>query len=302
MAAPTPPDIDTLATEGLIKAGYPSPGTAMITRAKDEFMEEVKTDIWLLGKRLKPLQAEHIEVLVGGRSRYNFPAGYSSIVSAKILYGDEENDVTGAAAASVTLDTSNESGGEDDIEGSDILIYSGTGKGSMSQCYSYDTSTYIASVYPAWADTPNATAPVSGDTYVIIDQKIPLKLRSIPNFDEIAMPQVKGPPNYLYQSGDETEYGHYQLYYIPDDTYFYGLHLRYYMNLRTLDLDSTRMATLYARWRNLWIQGVKAKQLEDDDDSRADNEMARYFNMVKDTVSLETYGRNIKEHYTGVTA
>ena len=204
MAAPSVPTSTTLCTEGLKRAGYSSPSAAKLSRAAD-WLEEIKQDVWVLGKRLKSLQAQHVEVLNGGQSRYSFPSGFSSILSAKVLYGDEENDVTGAAASTVTLDTTDETEGEDTLEGKEILIYSGTGKGSLSQCISYDEDTYIATVYPAWTNTANGTAPVATDTYVIVDQYIPLELESVAHFDEIAAPHQTGPPNILYQVGDENE-------------------------------------------------------------------------------------------------
>lgn len=301
MAAPTVPTKTTLVTEGLKKSGYASPSSTLISRAEDYFLEEIKNDIWLLGKRLKSLQAEHVEVLTPGISRYDFPPALSSIATAKILYGDEEDDVQDGAASTVTLD-SEEDEGEDELEGKEILIYSGTGKGSLSQIYSYDEDTLIATVSPAWANTPKATVPVTGDTYVIIDEYTPLEIIPVTHFNEIDSPFVPGKPEFLYPVGDEDHYGYYHLYPVPDEDHYYGLHMIYYLNLLTLDLAGTRMTTLYQRWRNLWIQGVKAKQLESDDDSRAAIEMTRYFSMIRDTVSLETYGRDVKQHYTGIKA
>ena len=147
MAAPTAPNATTLVTEGLKKAGYASPSASLISRASDYYLEEIKCDVWLLGKRLKSLQAEHHEVLTPGISRYNCPAACSSIATARILYGDEVDDVQDGAAATVTLDAE-EDEGEDELEGKEIVIYSGTGKGSVSQCYSYDEDTLVASMSP----------------------------------------------------------------------------------------------------------------------------------------------------------
>ncbi len=301
MAAPDAPDADSICTEALKKSGYASPSSTLLSRAKDEYLEEIKQDLWILGKRLKSLQAEHVEVLTPGKSRYNFPSGFSSIATAKLLYGDEEDDVQDATASTVTLD-SEEDEGEDELEGKEILIYSGTGKGSLSQIYSYDEDTLIATVSPAWADCPNTTEPVADDTYVIIDQYTDLEIKPVTHFNEIDSPFVTGKPEILYPVGNENHYGYYHIYPVPDEGHYYGIHMIYYLNLLTLDLASTRMSTLYQRWRNLWIQGVKAKQLESDDDSRAATEMTRYFNMVRDIVSLETYGRTVKQHYTGVRA
>lgn len=303
MAAPTVPDLDSLATEGLKKAGFSSPSSNPgLTRAQGQFMEEIKQDIWIIGKRPKVLMAEHLEILTGGIAQYSFPSDFSTIASARVLWGDEALDVTGTAAATVTLDTSDENGGEDEIEGHEIFIYTGTGKGSMSMCYSYDEDTYIASMSPAWASAVGGTAPAVDDTYVIADRYQALGLKSIAYHDELTIPNERGYPRDLYQVGDDTHYGYYILTPVPDDDYYYALHIRYYVNLMTLDLASDRMSTIYQRWRNLWIQGVFAKQLQSDDDDRATIEMQRYFNMVKDIAALESYGRNVKQHYTGISA
>lgn len=302
MAAPTAPTLTSLTTEALKKAGYSSPSSTMLTRAQDEWMNEIKNDIWLLGKKLKSLMAEHLEIIDGGKNRYDFPSGFSSIFSARVLRGDEANDVTGTAAATVTLDSDDETAGEDDVEGHEIVIYSGTGKGSMSMCYSYDTDTYIASVSPAWASAVGGTAPIIADTYFLVREYRKLGLKSIGYHDDLVLPHERGLARDLYQVGHENHYGYYLLTPIPDDDYYYAVHIRYFLNLLTLDLASTRMSTLYQRWRNLWIQGVKARQLDDDDDSRASVEMARYFSMVKDTVALETYGRNNKQEYRRIRA
>lgn len=295
MTAPTAPTSTTICTEGLKKSGYSSPTSAQLTRAAD-WLEEIKVDIFLLGKRLKPLQAEHVEVLNPGQSRYNFPSGFSSMMDAKVLYGDEEFTAQTGAAATITLDA-DDTENESSLEGKEILVYSGTGKGDLSQCKSYNETTFVATVSPAWLVTP-----LTADTYVVVDQYIPLELRSVAEFDEISVPHETGVPRFLYQVGSETHYGYYLLYPTPDEDHYYGIKLNYYINLLTLDLAGTRMTTLYQRWRNMWIQGVKARQLDSDNDDRAGIEMQLYYNMVKNIVTLETYGRDIKPHYTGVRA
>ena len=295
MAAPTAPTATDLCTEGLKRAGYSNPSTAQLTRAAS-WLEEIKNDIWIIGKRLLPLQGEHVEVLTPGKSRYNFPSGFSSIASARVLYGDEVKTVAAGGASSVTL-ASDEAEGEDEIEGKEILIYSGTGAGGLAQVTSFNDDTKIATISPAWT-----TAPVLNDTYVIVDQYTPLDIEHLARFNELQVPYIGTMPVKLYPIGSENNYGYYHVYPVPDDDHYYAVHMVYYMNLLTLDLAGTRMSTLYQRWRNLWIQGVKARMFEDDDDSRAQTEMARYYNMVKDITSLETYGRTNKQHYTGIRA
>lgn len=297
MAAPTAPTLVSLTTEGLKRAGYNSPGSDQLTRAQDEWMEEIKNDIWVLGKRLKPLMATHVEILDGGKSRYDFPSGFSSIYTAQVLYGDEVDDVGGGAAATITLDSNDEDMGEEELEGREVVVYSGTAKAEVSQITSYNESTYVAAVSPAWA-----TQPVGDETYFIVDEVFPLELKNVDHFDEISVPHDPGTPECLYQVGDDTHYGHYQLYPFPHEDYYYAVRIKYFVNLLTLDLASDRMSTLYQRWRNLWIQGVKARQLSDDDDVRGPLEMQKYYSMVRDIANLETYGRNVRASYTSVRA
>src|SRR4030042_477980 len=300
MAAPAVPSSTTICTEALKRCGYTSPSAAQLTRAAD-WLEEIKLDIWLLGKRLKPLMEESVQILTGGIARYDFPATCSSILDAKLLIGDEALDVTGAAAASVTLDTSDETGDEDDIEGHEILILTGTGAGSMARCYSYNTTTFVASVSPAWTATVGGVAPIATDTYIIVRDYKPLKIQNVTYFDEMSYIE-RGPSEYMHPVGDDNHYGYYYINPIPDDDYYYGLYFRYFINLLTLDLASARITTLYQRWRNLWIEGIKYRQWQEDEDSRWQNAQQMYLAMVKDTVKLETYGRHITNYINQVTA
>lgn len=289
MAAPTAPTLTTLVTEGLKKAGYPSPTTQPgLTRAQDEFMEEIKNDIWMLGKRLKSLQTSNIVILAEGTSIYSFPTNYSSPLSARLLdsddYDRDDPKVAQASAAStITLDA-DEDITEEDILGKEIVIMAGTGVGQIVQVTAYDTTTLVATVTPAWT-----TQPVEGDAYMIVQVYTRMRLDHIANMDDYQYPTVQSVPDTLYTIGDENFYGKFLVTPAPDEAY--ALHLRYYADLVTLDLASTLLSTLYQRWRNLWIQGVKAKQLDSDDDARARDEMAKYYTMLRDTVSQETYER-----------
>jgi hypothetical protein len=297
MAAPSVPTLDSLVAEGLSKAGISSPSAPQTTQAEG-WMEEIKADIWILGKTLNPLMTEHVEVLTPGISRYDFPAAASSVLTARCFYGDELGDVQAATAATITLDE-DEDDGEDELEGEELFIYSGTGKGELSRIYSYDDDTLIASVHPAWG-----TQPVADDEYVKVQDTIELNIQSVVYYDKIQSNAQPGRPESMFPIGSGNNYGYYELYPIPDteDDHYYAVHMRYFVNLMTLDLTGDRIKILYQRWRNLWMQGIKARRLDQDDDNRAGVEMQKYFAMVKDTVALEAYGRNIKQSYTNVGA
>ena len=87
---------------------------------------------------------------------------------------------------------------------------------------------------------------------------------------------------------DDSEF---YIYPVPDKVY--GLKINYYTDMMELDITGTLMATLYKRARNVFIQGVYAKQLQDDDDQLAPTELQRYNLMAQEFVFTETYGKDL---------
>ena len=82
MAAPTLPTLVTITTEALKKSGESSPAAALLTRAQDEWMEEIKADIlqWLDNPRY--LTATDVTVTQNGISRIAMPTTYFKDLSA----------------------------------------------------------------------------------------------------------------------------------------------------------------------------------------------------------------------------
>jgi hypothetical protein len=288
MAAPTAPTVTTIATEGLNKAGYVSstPGwTALLSRASNRWMAEVKNDIWGYIKDLKMLQLTRFLTLTNGLSRYSMPTDFSTDMTQVCCFGNHRGTVTGGTSTSVNL-ALDEDITTGDIIGKEIVITSGTGLNSYSQVTAYDTATVSATVSPAWA-----TTPVSGDGYMIIDTYTPLIRKPIWELDQNTYPSVQGEPEFSFETGD-ADYGEFYLYPTPyrSDAVPYVIKQRYYANLLTLDLAGTLMSTLYQRWESVWVQGVYAKALEDMDDNRAIAEKTAYVNMVRNLFGRERYG------------
>ena len=172
----------------------------------------------------------------------------------------------------------------DTYEQKDILITSGTGQGSLSQIIDYSESTKVATV------TPNfTTAPSSGSGYLIIDNEFPVEQRPVFEYDlgRISTLQL---PDKFYPMGDE-DYGEFILNCPPDKNY--GARLRYYASLQRLDLDSTLMSSLYARWRSIWVDGIFVKRLQDADDQRAVVENEKWIRNMKSIIQRETYGKDL---------
>jgi len=283
VSAPNNPTLREIVLEGLAKAGDRNPKQEIIDRAEDDWIEEIKNAIRFESPKLNPLQVTSIGVLVKGQSRYAYPSDYASDLSIVILDGGTSGTAQTGSVSSITL-ASTDTSTLGSIQGKDILITSGTGQGSLSQIIDYSESTKVATV------TPNfTTAPSSGSGYLIIDNEFPVEQRPVFEYDlgRISTLQL---PDKFYPMGDE-DYGEFILNCPPDKNY--GARLRYYASLQRLDLDSTLMSSLYARWRSIWVDGIFVKRLQDADDQRAVVENEKWIRNMKSIIQRETYGKDL---------
>lgn len=253
-----------------------------LPRALDQWLEEIKSDIWLKGAKLKNLHLTSIKNTSVGLSRYNLPSDFYSDMDITILFGDVTGTAQAGSLSTVTLAAS-ETASEGDMVGREILITSGTGDRSMSKCTAYDEGTKVAAVTPDFQ-----TAPVSGDGYMRIDQKTALISKPIWEKDKIMTP-VKDIPQFYFSQGDES-FGEFELFPTPDK--IYGMQLRYYVNLEVLDLTGTRISTLYTNWRNIWMQGIYYRSITDPEISA--KEERRYRAMIQELIAKETYENDLR--------
>jgi hypothetical protein len=270
MTSPADPTAMTIVTEGLTHAlsgQTPTPGD--IVRAKD-WLEEVKNDIVRKEKRLKSLYFTSADILTEGISLYSNPSDYGSDLTFTLMKGETTGTAQAGAAGSLTLE-SDEDITEANILGKELLVTGGTGENSISQVSAYDTSTLIASVTPDFVVTPGT------DPYMVVDTYKELNDKAIRLLDQEINPTIPGEPVDVYMSTDNSV-DKFTVRPVPDATF--GLKLRYYVNLMTLDLDSTLMSRLYRKWRNVFTQGVYAKKLAELDDDRRNTERNLYNNML----------------------
>lgn len=286
MASPSVPTITTLSTDALKDVGYSTPSTAQLTRAA-EFAEQIKNDLIILaeGRKFKSLYTTSVLVTTNGQGRYANPTDYFSDLSVTALYGTKIGTAQTGAAGSVTL-ASGHGYTEAELIGKEVLIYEGTGIGSLSQ--TTGLSGDVNSVTPDFT-----TAPDNTSKYMFIEQYIKLKEGNYLNQgDRLTIPE-KGEPVWFTPIGN-VDSGEIIIAPVPYNTTApYGLSMRYYANLMTADLTGTLMSTLYQRWRNLWITGIQAKQLFEDDDNRWQIKMREYGTHLQAVVMRETYGMNL---------
>lgn len=286
MAAPTAADATSIITEGLYRAGYPSPSAGLQTRATTYWLREIKNDIWRLGKRFKNLQVSYPIILNTGQVQYELPTDFSSPISAQLVHGNNTGTAQAGAAGTITL-ASASSFTQAYLQGKEILITGGTGVNQISRIISYNTGTKVATLEPDFS-----TAPDNTSTYMIIEWYWPMSLSPI--WDDVFNTQshLKTKPLDAMIVGD-ADTGKLILKNAPDQTY--GVVLRYYANLMLLDLASTTMTTLYRYWENIFIQGVYVRALENDNRGDTTQAWQKYNNMVRELVGEETYGSELHE-------
>lgn len=289
---PSNPTLEELVREGLKKAGESSPDSALVERAEGTWIEEIKNDIWELGKKPKTLHVTSYGVFQAGQSRYSNPTDFSSDLSLTILDGTVRGTAQAGSVSSITLaaDDPSTSGS---ILGKGIIILANTGQGSYGQVTSYDSSTKVAQVVPNFN-----TAPAIGSIYMIVDTEYPVEQRPIFEYDAKRNSAVLGIADRFYPMGDE-DYGEFLLNKAPDK--IYGARLRYYANLMKIDTDSTLMSTIYHRWRTIFVEGIRFKKIDDEDDDRAETAENRYRSKMQSIIDRETYGMDISNLVDKVT-
>lgn len=291
MAAPTAPTLATIVAEGLAKAGIASPTSAQTSRGQDKFMEEIKNDIWMLCKELRTLNQIAIQVATNGQSLYSFPTDFSSCQNVILMEGATRGTAQAGGSTSITLAAADTSA-ETAVLGHEILIYSGTGSSQLRTCTAYNTSTKVATVSSAWSTNPDSTSK-----YIIIDKYTDLKELPVWEFDKLQYSRELGTPSHYFPMGDSDD-GEYYIWRNPYNysapTIPYAFKVRYYANLMELDLAGTTVTTMYYRWRNVFIQGVMAKQMQSVKDTRATQEFNEYKRMLSMLVAKETYGTELQ--------
>jgi hypothetical protein len=285
MAAPTAKTGDELCTEAFKKVGIDSPTATQLTRAEDNFLNEIKNDIWLRAgrsgnTRLKSLQAVAVDITIDGQSRYAWPSDFDEEITLSWLTGTHTGTAQGGASTTITLEDA-EDAGSTEVVGKYILVTSGTAENGFRQVVAYDTDTYIATVDLAWG-----TNPVSTDTYRIIN--------SITKLEEGNVLDA-GLGSDLTE-GQATEFtkayeGVSEYYYLNKNPNAgtYGLHLRYYANLMEVDIGegATIMTKLFLNWWDVWIEGIAWKIAFDEDDTKYEVFKAEYERLVDNMIAKE---------------
>lgn len=290
MAISTPPILSSLVLESLKRSGYSNPSSELQARATERWLEEIKAELWAKARNLKSLQSKSITVLSKGVNQYSNPSDYASDMTIVFATGSTFGTAQAGASGSITL-ASSYTGTEADVIAREIVITSGTGVGGIATISSYVPGTKVATVSPSFS-----TAPTSGSGYMILDDYRSLQEGPIWDHANISVGQDKGYPDTFFPIGDATN-GKIILNPTPwrSDSQPMILIHRYQADLTEADAVGTLMLTLYQKWQQLWITGLRWKTLQNDDDDRAVGAFQEYQKSMRDIMNVEIYGNTINE-------
>lgn len=267
--------------EGMKRALGRTPSSGEQSRALDYWAEEIKNDLWMESESHRVLQATALTLLTEGTQRYSTPSDYAELIGMTVLDGDERETAAGGTTTTITL-SSNDSNSEEWHISKEIVLIAGAGSGQRSTITAYNTSTRVATVSPAFTSPPNATT-----NYVIIDYYDGIDVIGIEQFNEETNQTTR------YRPTKVTEYGD-QFYFwgVPDKTY--PVLIRYWVNLNSLDVNSSTFNTALIDWRSLFTQGFFVKTLQNEDDSRFDSEFVLYRDLLTKIVGKGLRSGHVK--------
>jgi len=279
MALPTAPTALSIVQEACSKANHAN----AVGRARDQWMEEIKADIWRNERKFRPLMTVGIQTVTAGKSTYTMPPDYAQMIQTQLLTGTATG--TGSAFSSNSITFPAGTVYDSSIVGREIFITTGTGNAQDAYASILSLSGQVATL------TDWQFEPTAGDTYMIAETSYMLDEKSYYTYDE-GVPYTLGRPREIYPVGD-PDFGELVLHPVPDGNYPYVLKMKYFANLLRLDLTSTMLSTLYQRWRNVWVAGIYAKALQDKGDRGYGRAFAEYRGQIQELINHEKYGDNI---------
>lgn len=284
MTLPTVPTKTSIVTEALKMAGYSSPTADEIARAGDEWLEEVKGEIWSRAfangnTRLRTLLTSNIQISVANKSEYGFPSDFDEELLIEVLDGKHTGTAQSSTNTTITL-AADEDVSQKDAEGRYILITGGTGKTQLRQITAYNPTTKVATVDSSWG-----TAPDNTSTYLIVDRFYPIDEK---NITELGINRVvPGRPTFYHRVNEGMSEK--LIFDRPFDKSTYGIRIRYFANIHKIDLTegNTLISRIYQNWHHVLKQGVLVKALKNDDDDKYPIEKGIFDKMVNELLIRE---------------
>lgn len=260
----------SLIQEGMKKALGRTASSGEQARALDNWLPEIKNEIWLDdGGSHKLLEADDLILLTEGTHLYNLASDFDSPKSLVILDGDVRDTAQSGTATTIRLASADgaESAGR---IGKEIVTLSGTGSGQKRQITAFNTTTKDATVDSAWSVRPDSTTQ-----YLVVSEYVPLLLIDPTTFAKITDRTHRDRPESGMIWNDQI-----YVQKVPDKTY--PLWYQYWVNILKVDIadTNTRHQKMLSNFRSLFTEGVFVKTLQNEDDARFTSEYLIYRDMI----------------------
>ena len=284
MAIQTNPSATTIVTEAMNKAGIVDV-TDYLTRAKDEWLQEILNEIWTKTEdtgntRLKSLETFDILISTANRKIVSCPTDFNEELSVTLLDGDHRGTAQAVGAGSITL-ASDEDLTDDEAEGAYVLITSATtGTGQLEEITDYNETTKVATI-PSWSET----TPIGTITYLIVTRRRDLELEDVRDQDERSIISPGLPLSVAF---------------LNDKMYFdrsfdsngpYGIQLRYFVHIHKIDLAESASTDVFVKllknWQNVLKLGVQYKCQDFIEDDRWNRTYQQFQSELKNLLVKE---------------
>ncbi len=264
----------TLIQEGMKLALGRTASSGEQARALDQWLPEIKNDIWMdEGGSHKLLETDALLLLTEGTHIYDLVSDFDAPKSLSILDGDVRDTAQSGTINTIRLASTDSSEKEGRV-GKEIVTLAGTGLGQKRQITGFNTTTKDATVDSNWSTIPNGTTQ-----YLVVSEYHPFYIFDPTTFAKITDRTHRDRPvSAMIWNG--------QLYVqkVPDK--IYPLVYQYWVNILKVDMADTniRHQQMLANWRSLFVEGIFYKTLKNEDDARS----PQAFQVYRDFISKVT--------------
>lgn len=273
MAVPVPPTVLTLCTEAYVRSGVPTPSVAQLTRAEDEWFEEVKRDL-ASRKTWHSVEETLIVIPEAFLQVYAMPASLIRIQRMRFYRGTKTGTATAGGASTITIATGT---GDAQDRGRKIFLVSGTGIAQAGRIIAVSGAVYTISC-------PWDTVPVAGTGYMIADTEQPI------NGPEHAIALDGRSPSTMLLYWDFIEHN-LRFYPALDAAGQYALEIDGAVDLSLIDRSDARLTRLLREWREPLVRGLMVRMKEDQDDPDVDRDERKYEKATMNTMKQDTRKR-----------
>jgi len=266
MALPVAPNVTTLCTEAFTRCGIASPSTAQLTRAEDEWFEEVKRDL-ASRKTWHSVEETLVVIPQAYLQVYAMPIPMIRIQRMRFYRGATTGVATAGGASTITIAAGT---GNSQHRGRKLFLVSGTGAAQAGRITGVSGDVYTISC--TWD-----TQPVAGTGYMIAEVE-----REIVG-PERALSLSGISPGTLLTAWDFIEHN---LRFTPalDDAGQYALEIDGAVDLSLVDRTDTRLVRLLREWREPLVRGLMVRIKEDQDDDQVDRDERKYEKAITNTM------------------